>query len=50
MLNESKITIKDDRGQVLDSHGQPISVVVEIQKANEAADSIGTNLSKSRGQ
>jgi len=31
MLNELKITIKDERGRVLDNHGQPISVVVEIQ-------------------
>jgi len=30
-LNELKITVTDDRGRVLDSHDQPISVVVETQ-------------------
>jgi len=31
MLNELKITVKDDRRRVLDSYGQPISLAVEIQ-------------------
>jgi len=31
MLNELKITVKDDKGRVMDNHGQPISIVVEIQ-------------------
>ena len=31
MFSELKFTVKDDRGRVLDNHGQPISVVVEIQ-------------------
>ena len=30
-INELKITVRDDRGRVLDNHGQTISVVVEIQ-------------------
>ena len=33
MINELKFTVKDDKGRVLDNHGQPISVVVEIQQA-----------------
>ena len=31
MINELKFTVRDDRGRVLDNHGQPISIVVEIQ-------------------
>jgi len=31
MINELKITVRDDRGHVLDNQGQPISTVVEIQ-------------------
>ena len=50
MINELKLTIKDDKGLDLChlNHGQPISVVVEIQWVNEAAD--GINLSRSRGR
>jgi len=31
MINELKFTVRDDRGRVLDNHGQPFSIVVEIQ-------------------
>ena len=30
-LNELQITVKDDKGRVLDNHGQPISMADEIQ-------------------
>jgi len=53
MINQLKVTVKDDNGQALNNREQQISVVLEFQPAyernDEAAASVNINLSDVRG-